>query len=168
MGLIGFGDIGQSVARLAHAFGMNILVSTRTQRATTLPVTFCGIDEVFVQSDVVSLHCPLTPETKELVNTSRLALMKPSGFLLNTSRGGLVEEQALAEALNLGRFAGAGLDVLSVEPPCEGNPLLKTKNCIITPHIAWASFAARKRLLDVTVDNVRQFQKGKPVNVVGT
>ena len=129
-------------------------------------VRFVGLEELFRQSDVVSLHCPLTPETHKLVNAERLALMKPSAYLINTSRGPLVDEPALAEALNAGRIAGAGLDVLSTEPPPADNPLLTAKNCCITPHIAWATRAARQRLLDTAVANVRAFLAGKPQNVV--
>jgi glycerate dehydrogenase len=121
---------------------------------------------LFRESDVVSLHCPLTPETRGLVNTERLASMKRTAFLLNTSRGPLVDEQALADALNTGRIAGAGLDVLSTEPPPSTNPLLKAKNCIVTPHLAWATRAARERLLKIAVANIRAFLDGKPQNVV--
>ena len=124
------------------------------------------MEELFRQSDVVSLHCPLTPATHKLVNADRLALMKPSAFLINTSRGPLVDEAALAEALNAGRIAGAGLDVLSTEPPPADNPLLRAKNCCMTPHIAWATRAARQRLLDIAVANVRAFLAGTPQNVV--
>ena len=123
------------------------------------------MDELFGQSDVVSLHCPLTPTTNKLVNAERLAMMKPSAYLINTSRGPLVDEGALAAALNAGRIAGAGLDVLSTEPPTE-NPLLTAKNCCITPHIAWATRAARQRLLDTAIANVRAFLAGAPQHVV--
>jgi glycerate dehydrogenase len=129
-------------------------------------VRFVGLEDLFRQSDVVSLHCPLTPETHHLVNAERLSWMKPSAFLINTSRGPLVDEQALAEALNAGRLAGAGLDVLSTEPPPPDTPLLRAKNCSITPHIAWATRAARQRLLDTVVANVRSFLAGTPQNVV--
>jgi glycerate dehydrogenase len=125
-----------------------------------------GLDEIFARSDVVTLHCPLTPETRGLVNAARLAAMKPSAFLINTARGPLVDEVALAAALDVGRIAGAGLDVLSQEPPAAGNPLLRAHNCIITPHMAWASRAARARLMDATVANVRAFLAGSPRNVV--
>jgi glycerate dehydrogenase len=115
---------------------------------------------------VLTLHCPLTEQTAGLVNARRLALMKPSAVLINTSRGGVVDEQALADALNAGRLAGAGLDVLSREPPTAGNPLLAADNCHVTPHIAWATRAARGRLMDIAVENVRAFLRGRPVNVV--
>jgi glycerate dehydrogenase len=167
MGIIGFGRIGAAVAQLARAFGMNVLVHTRTT-PPDLPdgVKVAELDTIFRDSDVISLHCPLTPETRHLVNAERLSSMKPSAFLLNTSRGPLVDESALADALNSGKIAGAGLDVLSVEPPPASNPLLQAKNCIITPHHAWATKAARARLLDVSVANVRAFLEGKPQNVV--
>ena len=134
----------------------------------TLParVKRMDLEQLLRISDVVSLHCPLTADTRQLINRERLKLMKPTAFLLNTSRGGLVEEEALAEALNTGRIAGAGLDVLSKEPPPLENPLLQAKNCIITPHFAWATKAARARLLNVAVANVRSFLAGQPQNTV--
>ena len=124
------------------------------------------ISELFVRSDVLSLHCPLTPEPEKVVNAESLASMKPSAFLINTGRGPLVDEQALANVLNAGKLAGAGLDVLSTEPPPPDNPLIGAKNCIVTPHIAWATLAARKRLLDVTVANLKAFLEGIPKNIV--
>ncbi len=129
-------------------------------------IRFVGLEELFRRSDVVSLHCPLTPETHHLVNRERLSWMKPSALLINTSRGPLVDEAALAEALDGGRIAGAGLDVLAIEPPPADNPLLRAKNCCITPHISWATAAARKRLLDAVVANLQAFLAGKPQNVV--
>jgi glycerate dehydrogenase len=125
-----------------------------------------SLDELFRSSDVVSLHCPLTPATQNLVDEKRLAMMKPSAYLINTSRGPLIQEKALADALSAGRLAGAGLDVLSVEPPPAGHPLLRSKNCCITPHIAWATVAARRRLLHEVVENVRAFLAGSPRNAV--
>lgn len=168
LGIIGYGDIGSSVARIALAFGMKILASKREWK-TSPPegVTPAGIDEVFAQSDAISLHCPLTDATKHLVNERTLGLMKSSAFLINTGRGPLIDEEALAKALNEGRIAGAGLDVLSVEPPKPGHPLFTAKNCLITPHIGWASREARVRLIDATAANLRAFLDGKPVNVVG-
>jgi glycerate dehydrogenase len=165
LGVIGYGRIGRAVADLATAFGMRVLVHSRS-RAESFPsaAQFVELEPLFRQSDVVSLHCPLTPETQWLVNAERIAWMKSSAFLLNTSRGPLIDERALAEALNSGRIAGAGLDVLSVEPPPADNPLLQARNCLITPHIAWASAAARSRLMQV--ENVRGFLKGQPRNVV--
>jgi len=124
------------------------------------------LEDIFRESDVVSLHCPLTPQTENLVNTERLSLMKPTAYLINTSRGPLIDEQALTDALNNDKIAGAGVDVLSTEPAAKDNPLLTAKNCHITPHIAWATRAARERLLKVTVDNVAAFIAGKPQNVV--
>jgi len=159
MGIIGYGRIGQAVGELSQAFGMNVIAHSRKQPPEDL-------ERLFRTSDVISLHCPLTPETKHLVNAKRLGWMKPTAFLLNTSRGPLIDEPALAESLNDGRIAGAGLDVLSVEPPVADNPLFTAKNCFITPHIAWATRAARSRLMDAAVDNVRAFLAGKPKNVV--
>ena len=124
------------------------------------------VDEVFRQSDVISLHCPLTPATKEIVNAQRLGLMKATAFLINTSRGPLINESALADALNSGKIAGAGLDVLSIEPPPADHPLYGAKNCLITPHYAWATKAARQRLMDVSVKNLKAFLDGAPQNVV--
>ncbi|OHB74029.1 MAG: glycerate dehydrogenase [Planctomycetes bacterium RBG_16_55_9] len=167
MGIIGFGRIGRATAMLARAFGMNVIVSD----VTTLSEIPDGcrvveLEDIFRDSDVVSLHCPLTPQTQNIVNTERLALMKPTAYLINTSRGPLIDEQALADALNNDRIAGAGVDVLSIEPPKGDNPLLAAKNCHITPHIAWATRAARERLLKIAVDNVAAFLAGKPQNVV--
>ena len=167
MGIVGFGRIGRATAKLAQAFGMKVIAYD-----VTLPpempegCEMVTLEDLFQMADVISLHCPLTPETENLINTQRLALMKPTAFLINTSRGPLVDEQALADALNNERLAGAGLDVLSVEPASEHNPLITAKNCYITPHIAWATRAARKRLLQVAVDNVTAYLAGKPQNVV--
>ena len=167
MGLIGFGSIGQAVARIALAHEMNVLACVRRPRADgQAGVRFADLETVFRQSDVVSLHCPLTPDTRHLINARRLSWMKPTSFLINTGRGPLVDEPALADALNSGRIAGAGLDVLSVEPPPPDNPLLQAKNCVITPHFGWATRAARVRLMKVAVENVRAFLNGKPQNVV--
>jgi len=166
MGVIGFGRIGRAVAELAHAFGMGVLALSPFLREAPAFVRPAALEEVFRDSDVVSLHCRLTPQTEKLVNAQRLRLMKPTALLLNTSRGLLVDEAALADALNSGRLAGAGLDVLSVEPPPATNPLLQAKNCVITPHNAWATQAARRRLLQVAVANIRAFLAGQPVNVV--
>jgi glycerate dehydrogenase len=166
MGIVGMGRIGRAVAELSKAFGMRVIASSRSKRGTEGDIEYVDLDRLFAQSDVVSLHCPLTPETKHLVNAEQLAKMKPSAFLLNTSRGPLVDESALATALNQGRIAGAGLDVLSIEPPPSGNPLFQAKNCFITPHIAWATRAARSRLMDASVANIEAFLRGAPVNVV--
>jgi len=166
-GVVGFGRIGQAAAAVAQAFGMNVLVhDVRPPSAAPAGIRFVGLGELFRDSDVVSLHCPLTPATQGLIDTERLATMKPSAYLINTGRGPLIDERALADALNSGRLAGAGLDVLSTEPPPADHPLLTAKNCCITPHIAWATRAARRRLLDVAVANVRDFLAGTPQNVV--
>jgi glycerate dehydrogenase len=166
LGLVGFGRIGQAVSKLAAAFGMNVLAYKPTARAAPPGVRFVALDTLFRESDVVSLHCPLTPQTANLVNAQRLSLMKPTAFLLNTSRGALVDELALADALNSGCLAGAALDVLSTEPPPADNPLLTARNCFITPHQAWATRAARSRLMKVACENVRSFLHGQTQNVV--
>jgi glycerate dehydrogenase len=166
LGVVGFGRIGRAVADLAAAFGMKVLACDVAAGASPPFVRLVELDTLFRESDVVSLHCPLTPQTANLVNARRLALMKPTAFLLNTSRGPLVDEPALAEALNSGRIAGAALDVLALEPPPADNPLLTARNCIITPHLAWATRAARARLMQIAVENARAFLQGKPQNVV--
>ena len=166
LGLVGYGAIGKAVAAVGRALGMKVLVARRQSTAVSEGVTYTDVDSIFRDSDVVSLHCPLTSETKELVNATRLSAMKPTAYLINTSRGGVIHEQDLADALNEERIAGAGLDVLSVEPPPASNPLLTAKNCLITPHIAWASRAARQRLIEATSENIRGFVDGSPRNVV--
>jgi glycerate dehydrogenase len=167
MGVVGYGRIGRAVGNLALAFGMKLLAHEPwPPTPTPSSIEFVGLDDLFRRSDVVSLHCPLTNDTQHLANARRLALMKPTAFLLNTSRGPLVDESALAEALNAGRLAGAGLDVLPVEPPPAGNPLFEARNCLITPHIAWATQAARTRLMRIAVANIRAFLSGQPQNVV--
>lgn len=166
MGIVGLGRIGRAVAELARGFGMRVIAFSRSRPKAKQDIQFVDLEALFQNSDVISLHCPLTPETKELVNAQRLELMKPTAFLLNTSRGPLIDEAALAEALNRGRIAGAGLDVLSIEPPPKTNPLFTARNCFITPHISWATKAARGRLLDTAVKNVKAFLSGKAVNVV--
>lgn len=166
LGIIGFGRIGATVAEIGHAFGMKVIAHNSSAKAAPPFVSFVDLETLFRTSDVVSLHCPLTSQNKNLVNAERLAWMKPSAFLLNTSRGPLIDEPALAAALNAGRLAGAGLDVLSVEPPAAENPLLQANNCLVTPHNAWGTHAARSRLLRVAADNVRAFLDGQPQNVV--
>jgi glycerate dehydrogenase len=168
IGIIGFGDIGQKVADAATAFGMNVIAFSRTQTDQSHRNNFRWVtkDQIFEEADVISLHCPLTPQTEGIVNKDSLKKMKSSAFLLNTSRGPLVVEQDLADALNSGIIVGAGVDVLSTEPPPATNPLFGAKNCIITPHIAWATKEARERLMRVTLDNIVAFQNKKPVNVV--
>jgi len=167
MGIVGLGRIGRAVARAAVAFGMNVLAHNRSPVPEPPPGTrMTSLDELLAASDVVTLHCPLTPETRNLIDARRLNLMKPTAYLINVSRGGLVDEIALAEALKAGHLAGAGFDVLSMEPPPLDHPLLSAPRCRITPHIAWCTVAARQRLLDQTVENLRAFLAGRPINVV--
>ena len=163
LGIVGHGRIGRGVAAVGRAFGMRVIHHRRQGGGDPACV---DLDTLFRESDVVSLHCPLTPETKGLVDARRLALMKPTAFLVNTARGPLVDEVALAAALNAGQIAGAAVDVLSVEPPPVSNPLLMAKNCVITPHVAWATRDARRRLIDVTAANLAAFAAGRPQNVV--
>ncbi len=166
MGIVGYGAIGRAVARIAQAFGMKVIAATRTPRAAEEGVEFVGTDELFRRADAVSLHCPLTPDTQGLVNSARLATMKPGAFLINTGRGPLIIEAELAVALRAGTLAGAAVDVLSTEPPAADNPLLTAPNCLVTPHIAWAPKASRQRLLQTVEENIRAFLAGEPVNVV--
>jgi glycerate dehydrogenase len=167
IGIIGFGRIGQAVAKIAGALGMKALVFTgRPKELPQCVENAFALETLLRKSDVVSLHCPLTPQTERLLNAERLSWMKPGALLLNTSRGGLLDEQAVADALNSSQLGGAGLDVLSKEPPPADHPLLRARNCIITPHQAWATRAARERLMKVVVKNVRAFLAGKPQNVV--
>ncbi len=167
MGIVGYGRIGQRTGDIARALGMQVLAHDEYLKPADFPdAEFVTVEEIFKRSDVISLHCPLTPETDKLANAERLALMKPTAFLVNTSRGPLVDDQALADALNAGKLAGAGLDVLTVEPPAMDNPLISAKNCFVTPHIAWATRSARSRLLDTLVENVKAWIDGKPQNVV--
>ena len=161
LGIIGYGSIGKKVAQIGKAFGMNVLIATRT------PVEGCvSKEEVFKNADFVTLHCPLNEQSKLMINEKSLALFKPTAYLINTARGGLIDENALAAALNSGKIAGAALDVLTSEPPKADNPLIHAKNCIITPHMAWASLEARVRLLHATEDNVRAFLQNAPINKV--
>jgi glycerate dehydrogenase len=168
IGIIGLGRIGRRVAEIAHAFEMRVIAADEVRSSVPDWVNFrwCEVDELLPQADAVSLHCPLLPNTRGIINAKSLALMKPSAFLINASRGALVIEQDLADALNNGRLAGAAVDVLSSEPPAPDNPLLRAKNCIVTPHIAWATKEARTRLLNTAIDNLRAFLEGHPVNVV--
>lgn len=168
LGIVGYGRIGRAVSRIGQAFGMKILATRRTRSndAANDGVQFVEMDALLRESDVITLHCPLTPETKGLVNSQFLSKMKRTAFLINTARGGLVDEAALADALNHDRLAGAGLDVLSTEPPSPDNPLINAKNSIITPHIAWATKASRIRLLKISAENIRGWLNGKPQNVV--
>ncbi|PXA03037.1 glycerate dehydrogenase [Coraliomargarita sinensis] len=168
MGIVGLGRIGRRTVALASAFGMKVIACTRTRKdAPDLDgFEWVELEELFEKSDVVSLHCPQTADNVGFVNAALLKKMKPSSFLINTSRGPLIVEEDLAEALDTGILAGAGLDVASVEPIKADNPLLKAKNCLITPHIAWATLEARQRLMQTTVDNVAGFIDGSPINVV--
>lgn len=167
MGVVGFGNIGQATARIAQAMGMEVCVYT-SKDASVLPqgMRKVTLDELFAICDVVSLHCPLTPETKGLVNAGRLKTMKPTAILINTGRGPLIDEADLADALNHGVIAAAGLDVLSTEPPTDNNPLLTARNCFVTPHIAWATYEARTRLMDIAVCNLKSYIEGNIVNNV--
>jgi glycerate dehydrogenase len=168
MGVIGFGRIGRHVGRIADAMGMRVIANDtyHGDEPSNAGFRWAGVEELLAESDVVSLHSPLFPETRGMINARSLALMKPTAFLINTSRGPLVVDQDLADALNSGKLAGAGLDVLSVEPPAEDNPLLQARNCLVTPHIAWATREARARLMDLVVENVGSFLAGEPRNVV--
>lgn len=167
-GIVGFGKIGSAVAEIANAFGMKVKAySPHTREYSGFgKVDFVSLDEVIETSDVISLHCPLTNETAGLVNAEFLSRMKKTAYLINTSRGPVVNEKDLRTALDSGAIAGAGVDVLSSEPPKEDNPLIGAKNCFITPHIAWASLEARTRLMNIFKDNVKGFVSGKPINVV--
>ena len=167
IGIVGLGNTGYNTARIAIGFGMKVHAYTSKSRLQLPPeVRKMELDELFATCDIVSLHCPLTEETRELVNERRLKLMKPSAILINTGRGPLVNEQDLANALNNGTIYAAGVDVLSTEPPRADNPLLSAKNCFITPHIAWATQEARQRLMEIACNNVEQFIKNKPQNVI--
>lgn len=166
MGIVGYGAIGRCVAELARSFGMKILATSRKHQETGPGIRWMPLDALLGSSDVVSLHCPLTDETRSMINARSLARMKPTAFLINTSRGPLIDEPALAAALRAGQIDGAALDVLSAEPPPLDHPLLSAPNCLITPHHAWASGAARARLLAAAVENLRAFLIGSPVNVI--
>ncbi len=169
VGFIGWGEIGGRVGELVHALGANVIAHTRSRQGAPnweTGFTWADLDEVFAQSDIVTLHCPQTPDNTGFVNRNRLALMKNTAFLINTARGGLVDEAALAEALQHGEIAGAALDVVSQEPMTADNPLLGAPNCFITPHVAWSSWPARQALLDITLANIRAFLAGRPQNVV--
>lgn len=166
LGIFGFGHIGQTVAKLGLALGMHVIVNSRTKRALPEGCTWVDFETLFRTADVVSLHCPLNDDTRGIVHADVLAWMKPTAFLINTARGAVLDEHALADALNSGRIAGAGLDVLIDEPPKADNPLLTAKNCILTPHIGWASRDARLRLIRIVADNLQAFLDGRPVHVV--
>lgn len=168
LGIYGYGAIGQKVASIGRALGMSIIATSRRDLSGNAHKLVKQVEkiEIFRKSDVLSLHVPLTSDTDKLINSDTLSLMKPSAILINTSRGGLVDEEALAKALRAEVIAGAAVDVLSSEPPSNNNPLLSIKNCIITPHNAWATVASRKRLVDGLSDNIDAFKKGRPINLV--
>ncbi len=165
LGVLGLGSIGTRVCEIAQVFGMNVLAHTRT------PKELCGVKLVSFEtlckkSDVVSLHCPLTPQTEHIINDKALSMFKPSAMLINTSRGAALDEKAVADALNAGKLACAAVDVLSEEPPHRGSPLLTAKNCVITPHTAWAPLQTRQRCIDIAADNLQAFLDSKPINRV--
>ncbi len=167
LGIIGFGRIGQSVGRLARAFGMNVITYNRSENEEGRKIAdYVDLHTLFTQSDIVSLHCPLFPETEKIINSETLSLMKDGALLVNTARGGLVDEEALVEALQSGKLRYAAVDVVSQEPMRADNPLLQTRKCIITPHIAWAPVESRQRLMDCVESNIRAFLNGSPQNVV--
>lgn len=168
LGLIGYGNIGQATAKIGKAFGLNIIAYTRSKTSSdsTDKVDFVTLDELFKRSDIVSLHSPLNPGTEKIINKENIDKMKDGVIIINTSRGGLIDEEALSKALNDGKVRAAGLDVVSVEPILRTNPLLKCDNAIITPHIAWAAKEARERLLKTVVENIKNYKKGTPKNVV--
>lgn len=166
LGIIGYGDIGRKTAEIARAFGMNVVTYTRSPQKVTDGTRVCTLEELLSISDAVSLHCPLTPENGKMINVETLALMKPNALLVNTARGGLIDEQALADALNGGRLGGARLDTLTYEPMREDCPLRGAKNCAITPHIAWAPIETRVRLLEKVAKNLQAWINGEPINVV--
>lgn len=168
MGIIGYGRIGQSTGRIAQALGMNVLAydNHKVEGMESETCRYVTLDELYEKSDVIALHCPLFPETEGMININSISKMKDGVIILNDSRGGLVVEEDLKEALNTGKVAAAGLDVVSTEPIKKDNPLLQAKNCIITPHIAWAPKESRQRLMDIAVSNLQAFINGSPVNVV--
>jgi glycerate dehydrogenase len=168
LGVVGFGRIGREVARIAAAMQMRVISTSRSavNVSGNSEIERMALEDLLAASDVISLHCPLTPENKGMIDVRRLSLIKPSAFLINTSRGPLIVDQDLADALNAGRLAGAALDVLSVEPPPAANPLFTARNCIITPHIAWATLEARSRLVKTAIDSLAAFLRGTPQNVI--
>ena len=167
IGILGFGRIGRAVGQLAKAFGMNVIAYNRSRREEGCQIaTYVDLETLFAQSDILSLHCPLFPETEKIINRETLAKMKDGALLVNTARGGLLDEEAVADALNSGKLRYAAVDVVSQEPMQPDNPLLRTRKCIITPHIAWAPVESRQRLLDCVIENIRCFLAGVPQNVV--
>ncbi len=168
IGLIGYGNIGRKVARIAHAFDMEVLVYTRTPHPEeeTAHLRFCSLDELLAKSDFVSLHCPLFPETARLIDRTAVSKMKDGAVLINTARGGVIDEQAVADGLHSGKLSGAAVDVATREPINGDSPLLSAPNCVITPHMAWAAREARRRLIGIVCENVRAFLAGSPTNNV--
>jgi len=168
LGIFGYGTIGHAVAKIALAFGMKVIATSRSHtNGCEGEVSFVDADTLFSQSDYISLHCPLTPQTDKVVNARTLALMKPTAVLINTARGGVTDEQAVADALNAGRLRGAGIDVLCEEPMREDHPYLTARNCYVTPHVAWGSIEARERLIDLVAQNLAAYRDGRPQNCVG-
>lgn len=168
IGIVGFGKIGQAVANIAESYNMHVLACSghETDQSRRPDFSWASLDEIAKKADFITFHCPLTPATEGMLNADFLSKCKPSAFVINTSRGPVVDEQALADALNSGKIAGAAVDVLSTEPPKHDNPLLRAKNCMITPHIAWAGFETRQRLMDTLKKNFKAFAEGNPINVV--
>lgn len=166
LGIIGYGNIGKEVIKVAKALGMKILVSTRTPREDVEGIHFTSMEEVLKNSDFVSLHCPLNDNTRHIMNQESIAMMKPSSFIINTARGALIDEQALIGAINKGVIAGAGLDVQEVEPLSEDSPLYTMDNVIITPHIGWRGLETRQRLVSMIADNIKAFSEGNPINKI--
>ncbi|MBR7179415.1 MAG: D-2-hydroxyacid dehydrogenase [Oscillospiraceae bacterium] len=167
MGIIGFGRIGRAVGRIAKALGMHVLATGSRECPEGLAIAeYTDLDTVLKEADVLSLHCPLFPETERMINRDTLAKMKDGAILINNSRGGLIDEQAVADALNAGKLRAAAVDVVTVEPILPSNPLLTAKNCIITPHMSWAATECRQRIVDITAANIRAFEAGSPQNVV--
>lgn len=167
MGIIGFGSIGQALGKYANALGMEVVANARHKTVRVdYPFEYRELPDLLAASDVISLHCPLTPQTDKLINHTAIAMMKSGAILINTARGGLLDEEAVAEALKTGKLGGVGVDVLSVEPPQADNPLLSAPNTLITPHIAWATANARQRIIDMTAENIEAFIQGNPRNLV--
>ena len=167
IGIIGLGKIGQTVAKIAAAFGMRVVAYSRSIHPDLEPnIQYASLDELLAQSDVISLHCPLTPQTEKIINIETLSKMKSSALLINTARGGLVAEEALSVALATGKIAGYAGDVVTAEPILKKNPLLNAPNCILTPHMAWAPIESRQRLLNIVDENIKEYLSGSPVNVV--
>ena len=166
LGIIGAGHIGRKVIQIAQALDMNILVYTRTPREDEKGIHYVSLEELLKNSDYISMHCPLTESTKHMINKESLSLMKPSAFIINTSRGALIDDAALIEALENGTIAGAGLDVQETEPPEEASPLYTMDQVLLTPHMGWKGLETRQRLVSILADNIKQFMEGNPINVV--